>query len=203
MNDLTPHVLRECLGIGKDDLHGKLSIQVQRACTTPRASTLEPLLRHITFRGVAALCGVRTTEGSVDLLPPPRSQLLVPFSEPWHVDGRRSPNKPSLTVGARAWTKHAGRSSRLWWGDPHSKGGDGRKNAEADRCINMILDKHAWLNVHALPCSESGDGWKSPVPVVELRIEEGYGARWTADAAEFRGFVEPMIADGHSKRWRS
>ena len=30
----------------------------------------------------------------------------------------------------------------------------------------------------------------------------GYGARWTHDGAEFRGFVEPQMADGHLLGWR-
>jgi hypothetical protein len=51
--------------------------------------------------------------------------------------------------------------------------------------------------------------------VFEVRQHEGYGARWSADGSEFRGFLEPQMegtnslhaavtdttlrADGHSK----
>ena len=30
----------------------------------------------------------------------------------------------------------------------------------------------------------------------------GYGARWTSDASQFRGFLEPQMVDGHEVGWR-
>jgi hypothetical protein len=31
------------------------------------------------------------------------------------------------------------------------------------------------------------------LPCLEVRIAEGYGARWLADGAQFRGFLEPQM----------
>ena len=38
--------------------------------------------------------------------------------------------------------------------------------------------------------------------VIEARGPEGYGARWTADGTQFRGFLEPQMVDGHEVGWR-
>jgi hypothetical protein len=38
--------------------------------------------------------------------------------------------------------------------------------------------------------------------VFEARVAEGYGARWTADGAQFRGFLEPNALDGHERGWQ-
>uniref|UniRef100_K1QZP0 Uncharacterized protein n=1 Tax=Magallana gigas TaxID=29159 RepID=K1QZP0_MAGGI len=40
------------------------------------------------------------------------------------------------------------------------------------------------------------------VYILEVRQEEGYGARWTADGSSFRGFLEPQMVDGHSVGWK-
>mmetsp|Transcript_50451 Transcript_50451/g.129996 ORF Transcript_50451/g.129996 Transcript_50451/m.129996 type:complete len:99 (+) Transcript_50451:481-777(+) len=40
-------------------------------------------------------------------------------------------------------------------------------------------------------------------PVLEVRMKEGYGARWYIDTPiTFRGFLEPQMEGGHEKRWR-
>jgi len=39
------------------------------------------------------------------------------------------------------------------------------------------------------------------VYVIEARVKEGYGARWTADGKQFRGFLEPQMVDGHTAGW--
>ena len=49
-----------------------------------------------------------------------------------------------------------------------------------------------WINVHILPHNEI---------IVEIRVEEGYGARWKIDG-EFRGFHEPQMEGGHENKWR-
>ena len=145
--------------------------------------------------GLLAVAGMRRTVGSVDLLYPPRCVLLASFQ---HVHVPPPPSKPrkrvikhTLTVGARALTKHAHRSSDGWWGSMN--GGDSTKNANALAKVNQILDEAVWINVHNLPHN---------LPVVEVRVQAGYGARWAADGSEFRGFLEPQMAGGHDKKWR-
>lgn len=138
--------------------------------------------------GCRLLLGLRVTAGSVaEPLPPPRGALLRAFAAR-HPKGKR-PVK--LTVGARALCKHAPRSSGGWWGPVD--GSEDRKNARALAVVRHILDHVAWANVHCLPHS---------VHVVEVRCAEGYGARWTADGAAFRGFLEPQVENGHEVGWR-
>ena len=51
-----------------------------------------------------------------------------------------------------------------------------------------------WLNLHVLPHEEY---------VIECRQKDGYGMRWTTGKSkEFRGFLEPPMADGHEKGWK-
>jgi hypothetical protein len=38
--------------------------------------------------------------------------------------------------------------------------------------------------------------------MIEVRVMEGYGLRWTCDGSFFRGFLEPHMEDGHSKGWK-
>lgn len=49
-----------------------------------------------------------------------------------------------------------------------------------------------WINIHQLP----GD-----LPIIELRIKEGYGIRWQLNSL-FRGFLEPQIPNGHEIGWK-
>ena len=42
-------------------------------------------------------------------------------------------------------------------------------------------------------------------PLMAVRIVDnflGYGVRWTSDGKQFRGFLEPQMADGHDVHWR-
>ena len=140
------------------------------------------------MKGVMALLGMRRSHKSVDMLPPPRCIMLRAFTA-LH---RPKPNaKHSITVGARALTKHAHRSSEEWWGV--MKGSDSTKNTLARAKVLEVLDGATWLNIHMLP---------HDVPVVEVRVLDGYGARWGADGGDFRGFLEPQMPDGHEKGWR-
>ncbi|XP_062507765.1 uncharacterized protein LOC134184164 isoform X2 [Corticium candelabrum] len=91
-------------------------------------------------RGVLDTLSIRQTAGSVDMLPPSKSQLLKTFT-----------------------------------------------------AQNKILEDASWINVHILP---------HDIKVVEVRSSEGYGARWTADGLEFRGFLEPQMEDGHAMGWQ-
>ncbi|WAQ95386.1 hypothetical protein MAR_028076 [Mya arenaria] len=49
-------------------------------------------------------------------------------------------------------------------------------------------------NDHALTVQE--------VFVMEARVLEGYGVRWTADGSQFRGFLEPQMVGGHEVGWK-
>ncbi len=57
---------------------------------------------------------------------------------------------------------------------------------------NRLIKECCWINIHQLP----GD-----LPIIELRIEQGYGIRWRLDGF-FRGFLEPQMSDGHEKGWK-
>jgi hypothetical protein len=87
--------------------------------------------------------------------------------------------------------KHGHRASDGWWGAV--AGPDVRKNAHAQAAVLHILEHAIWVNIHTLPHEQH---------VVEVRVPDGYGARWSADGSEFRGFLEPHTADGHERRWR-
>jgi hypothetical protein len=102
----------------------------------------------------------------------------------------RSNNTPQLSVGARALCKHAHRSSEGFWGEP--RGTEIQKNANARGVNDKILQNCVWINIHSLPRDEY---------VIECRVEQGYGIRWTIDGT-FRGFLEPQMLQGHSKGWK-
>ncbi|KAH8823533.1 hypothetical protein DL96DRAFT_1617884 [Flagelloscypha sp. PMI_526] len=136
-----------------------------------------------------------------------------------------TPNSAGLTAGARAWSKHGHRSggdtpeSLGWWGRP--KGPVATINENALKLLERILEGATWRNIHALP---------HDILVYEVRISEGYGMRWALDRSPvslegaeeqereqqvvgavdllrerpwvFRGFVEPMMENGHEVGWR-
>jgi len=109
---------------------------------------------------------------------------------------RRFPPKPKppvqpLTVGARAHAKHAHRDSTGWWGT--AAGTVAVRNANAEATIRRILADAVWVNVHAMV---------HDTPLLEVRVTSGHGARWSADGAFFRGFLEPPMAGGHDAGWR-
>jgi len=53
-----------------------------------------------------------------------------------------------LTVGARALTKHAHRSSEGFWGQ--IKGTEAEKNEMAENIVRLIVDECIWVNAHIL-----------------------------------------------------
>ncbi|CAM6126800.1 unnamed protein product [Calypogeia fissa] len=147
---------------------------------------LYDLLNEINVEGVRALLGMRTTMGSIeDALPPPTSALLSSFLSLQHevIPGSK------LTVGARALAKHVHRSSDGWWGV--FTGTEPAKNDLAFKIIRKMMEQAIWLNVHIVP-----------VPVFEVRVRDGYGARWLADGSQFRGFLEPPMEEGYMNKWR-
>lgn len=149
--------------------------------------------------------GLACTVGSaLEEIPPSEEECLNAFLVP---------NRTGLTAGARAWSKHAHRSgishggvtSELsWWGQP--KGPLNVINEKAVALFWKIMSSVTWRNLHWLP---------HQILVYEVRVIEGYGMRWSKDMSQmcdsdigesrpwsFRGYVEPMMENGHEVGWR-
>lgn len=140
-------------------------------------------------RGVLTCLGVRRTQGSIDkCLPPSKLVLERAFSQ---LHTAEESKKSALTVGARALTKHCHRSSDGFWGK--ISGTETMKNAFAQQVLDRFLTNCVWINIHCLPNEE---------PVIEIRVQEGYGLRWLINKQQFRGFLEPMMEGGHERGWR-
>jgi hypothetical protein len=106
---------------------------------------------------------------------------------------RLNSHKSRLTVGGKAFSKHAHRAqSDTFWGISTGKEMD--KNRYANAALARILNHSQWRNVFMLPHN---------VVAYEVRNAQGYGARWTIqdNIVLFRGFVEPMMEDGHAVGW--
>lgn len=121
------------------------------------------------------------------MLPPPRSTLLSSFTLPHKHEVKGC----GLTDGARALAKHVNRCSSNYWGI--FEGNDSAKNHLALEVITCIILHCCWMNVHIVQPHDA---------VFEIRVAEGYGARWSKDGTKFIGFLEPYMEDGHSKKWR-
>ncbi|KAF8869070.1 hypothetical protein BD779DRAFT_1589539 [Infundibulicybe gibba] len=169
--------------------------------------------------------GLAYTVGSaLGSTPPSQEECLAAF---------QVPNKAGLTMGARAWSKHAHRSqpaadeeseesranrkreSDGWWGTP--SGPVAVINERALTLFWKVQNNATWRNLHWLP---------HQILVYEARVSEGYGMRWSRDESaphpdsesdsfgrddvvtvgqrpwQFRGFVEPMMENGHEIGWR-
>ncbi|KAH9475858.1 hypothetical protein JR316_0011418 [Psilocybe cubensis] len=126
------------------------------------------------------------------------------------------PNSAGLTAGSRAWSKHSHRSqpppsddsetdkrkrSSGWWGT--ASGPVSSINEKSLALFRKVMDNATWRNLHWLP---------HQILVYEVRVEEGYGMRWSQDQSPcegedkrpwiFRGFLEPTMANGHELKWR-
>ncbi|EDQ84608.1 uncharacterized protein MONBRDRAFT_39237 [Monosiga brevicollis MX1] len=133
------------------------------------------------------LLGLRTTQGSLPLLPPPLSVCLATFNALHKPD-----SAARLSQGARALSKHCHRdTSSQFWGV--ARGPEPAQNEHALEVLARLVTNVAWINVHELPHATQ---------VVEIRNAEGYGMRWSADGRDFRGFLEPQMVDGHEQGWR-
>lgn len=87
---------------------------------------------------------LRFTTGTQRHAIPSYCALVASFAQRHRENG-----KAELSVGARAWCKHAHRSLSLWWGK--AEGSEGTKNALALEVMSRILDSPAWMNQHTLP----------------------------------------------------
>lgn len=177
--------------------------------TTPLPT--DPLFVHLSH-------GLAYTVGSaLGSIPPSQDTCLAAFLVR---------NKANLTAGARAWSKHFHRSqprdgdtdldkedntsplesgrnaSTGWWGTP--SGPVASINERALALFWRVTGGATWRNLHWLP---------HQVLVYEVRVPEGYGMRWSQDRNDvgdignerpwvFRGFVEPIMENGHKARWR-
>ncbi|XP_061191146.1 uncharacterized protein LOC133199353 [Saccostrea echinata] len=149
------------------------------------AHRVKDILIILGKRGMLDLLGVRKTVGTQEIWPASRELLERSFTV------KHSPNA-EISVGARALSKHFHRdNSTSWWGG--CTGTEKQKNEYALSIVNKILDTATWINIHWLP---------HDVYILEVRQEEGYGARWTADGSSFRGFLEPQMVDGHAVGWK-
>ncbi|XP_071490914.1 uncharacterized protein [Diadema antillarum] len=143
------------------------------------------LLTDLGKRGMMDLVGVRDTIGTQLVFPPTRDILEESFRE-------QNKSGSALTVGARALAKHCHRDeSSNWWGN--LSGSEKAKNESAEKVLRKILNDVGWLNIHQLPHA---------LPILEVRNIEGYGARWSPDGREFRGFLEPPMVAGWETGYR-
>ncbi|TFK24003.1 hypothetical protein FA15DRAFT_756849 [Coprinopsis marcescibilis] len=204
--------LQRITGAGSSDLASSCgSEEAEEESTAPATTSpidpTSPLFTHLE-QGLAL-----TTGSALGSAPPSTSSCLQAFL---HI----SRPKAGLTAGARAWSKHAHRShsavpsnakeqaaQRLqdgWWG-PTPSGPVAKINERAVELFWRILNGATWRNLHWLP---------HEVLVYEIRVPEGYGMRWSQDRGKllegdeqefpwvFRGFVEPMMENGHELGWR-
>ncbi|KAL8479495.1 hypothetical protein ACS0TY_026407 [Phlomoides rotata] len=171
----------------KERSNGVLAICVQ----VPAAQLyliMASILSGLNYNGVQKLLGFVETVGTdPKILPPSTSTLLSTFLAPHNPDVKGS----TLTTGARALAKHAGRSSEGYWGPSH--GSDSEKNKHAVDVINRLLTCCSWMNLHVV---------RPHGTIFEIRNDDGYGARWSADGTKFIGFLEPYVVDGHSTGWK-
>ncbi|XP_022992291.1 uncharacterized protein LOC111488653 isoform X3 [Cucurbita maxima] len=166
---------------------GVLAICISSVPLQPYIS-LAAIISELSYEGLQGLLGLTHTAGTVpDVLPPPRSALLSSFILPYKPEGKGI----KLTHGAKALAKHHHRSSSKYWGTFH--GNDSDKNRLAMNTIVHLIAHCCWLNIHMV----------APHGIVfEIRIAEGYGARWSNDGNKFIGFLEPYMEDGHWKKWK-
>ncbi|XP_042445079.1 uncharacterized protein LOC122029995 isoform X1 [Zingiber officinale] len=171
----------------KEMSNGVLAISVKRSAIQPY-NTLANFLYGLGYDGIANLLGLVHTVATVpDALPPPRSSLISSSMKPVR------PNVTGclLTDAAKALAKHVNRSKNRWWGVFH--GSDSNKNKLALAVLHRLLNDCCWMNIHLI----------QPYGCVfEIRVPEGFGARWSHDGSKFIGFLEPYTEDGFSNRWQ-
>ncbi|KAJ3863735.1 hypothetical protein EV359DRAFT_42550 [Lentinula novae-zelandiae] len=170
---------------------------------------------------------VYTVGSALGCVPPSVEECLVAFTTTNRVNltaGARAWSKHAH----RSFVESDSRAPQLsqsldagWWGTP--SGPVATINENALRLFWKIIGNASWRNLHWLPHS---------VLVYEVRVKMGYGMRWSQDRSQldqgmqanvmnmndkgdaddgldtdhppwiFRGFVEPMMENGHEKGWR-
>ncbi|XP_015583632.1 uncharacterized protein LOC8284754 isoform X2 [Ricinus communis] len=171
----------------KEMSNGVLAICVSKSPYQPYLS-LARMLSGLGYTGIQSLLGIAHTVGTIsDALPPSRSTLLSSFTLPYRPNVKGS----ALTHGARALAKHSERCSIKYWGI--LDGSNSNKNMLALNVINRLIASCRWSNVHIVPQHGA---------VFEIRVADGYGARWSEDGTQFIGFLEPHFEDGYEKGWK-
>lgn len=108
----------------------------------------------------------------------------------------------------RALCKHSHRSTEGFWGS--CTGSELVKNNIALTILEKLFDNCVWINIHQM------GGTNESEFIIEIRVKEGYGARWICQQInnkqnsgefqeldiKFRGFVEPMMINGHEVGWK-
>ena len=185
------------------------SSTLETAMTDSGDAEISPLLFTHLAHGLAYTVG-----SALGSTPPSTESCLSAFLVP---------NSAKLTTGARAWSKHSHRSQPVdekeqdkrkrstgWWGTP--SGPVTIINERALALFWKVMDSATWRNLHWLP---------HQILVYEVRVAEGYGMRWSQDQSDqseeareseelsrvtrpwiFRGFVEPMMENGHEVGWK-
>ncbi|XP_050212492.1 uncharacterized protein LOC126664244 isoform X5 [Mercurialis annua] len=171
----------------KEMSNGVLAICVSKVPSQPYLF-LASILSELGYTGIQSLLGIAHTVGTAsNALPPSKSTLISSFTLPY----RPNVNGSTLTQGARALAKHSERSSSKYWGVVD--GNDSTKNMLALNVINGLIASCCWSNVHIAP--QHGT-------VFEIRVADGYGARWSQDGSKFIGFLEPYMEDGFAKGYK-
>ncbi len=137
------------------------------------AKTLKQSILSAGIHNILVLMGQRMTAGSIDRFPPDPDILIA---------GTREIHAEGLSVAARAWSKHVGRSDDKYWGEIIGKTED--KNKYAEMLIDKLFRDMTWWNIFGHVRHEY---------IYEIRVASGHGARWTLEG-KFIGFVEPFTS---------
>ena len=187
------------------------------------------------------ILGIRNTVGS--LLPLekrlsslPSKKILLEAADAFHErksSAQRQRQQQHLTVAAKARSKHAPRAIQDDSFFGVARGPVAIQNQQTKELVRRLLANCIWINCHIFggltktnKDNNKDDDELFTSWVVEIRQEQGYGARWRveecahSDANEndqkvstkagnnlplvvtFRGFLEPQMEDGHERRWR-
>jgi hypothetical protein len=200
------------------------SERAQLSSLTNKNPSSTPLTTHL-IHGLAY-----TTGSALGSTPPTIEQCLAAFVTPnkagltagaraWSKHGHRSrPQMPEHIAGRdrececelEQDLEQMMERSKGWWGTP--SGPVAIINEAALGLFWKVMKGATWRNLHWLP---------HEVLVYEVRVGEGYGMRWAKDGAQqplsptlpregqqeerawaLRGFVEPMMKNGHEVGWR-
>ncbi len=141
-----------------------------------------------------------TTGSALGCVPPYRSIPIDASTSGGNGEGGESGSKKQKKADVEA--------SAGWWGV--ASGSVATINEKALALFWKVMNGATWRNLHWLP---------HEVVVYEVRVAEGYGMRWSQQRVlggsgeeaqtevagrpwTFRGFVEPMMENGHEVGWR-
>jgi len=140
------------------------------------AITWAKVLQHAPFEYLLVILGQRLTSASISnelAIPPLRQQLIKSCSQPYN---------DQISMAARAWEKHVGRSEDNFWGE--IKGTPTEKNSYVQHLIAKMIDHKTWWNIFY--------HYKHEL-VYEIRVESGHGIRWKQKDYSIIGFLEPFL----------